>query len=118
MGFEEVEVGRQVLTRPAVTVSPVAPKRIRFNAVATRFVREHGWERVSLFWDKQRRRIGIQHAISGAGCKVSHKDLYTDDVCAPRFVKATGLAERTTITTIPLEWNEESKMLEGSVPRK
>jgi hypothetical protein len=94
--------------------------RLRLNSDATAMLRDLGVGRIDLYWDKERRRIGIKGAPdnNASSYKLTFsKQQNSIDIGAKAFLKHIGLGKLKERIDTKLEWNEAEQMFLAKLPK-
>src|SRR4051794_9339082 len=117
MAYEKFEPRK--VRKVGSTITIRSEGRLRFNAEATSCLRTQEVERLSLFWDKHARKIGLQPASHDdkASYKLSFsKEQNSADLAAKSFLKHIGWPTDESVDA-PLEWNQKLKIFEAKIPK-
>jgi hypothetical protein len=117
MAFEQFVSKSTRKHYPSMAIRPDG--RLRLNSDATAMVRGLGVNRIQLYWDKERRRIGLKAAPDNDAS--SYKLTFSGqqnsiDIGAKAFIRHIGL-ELTQKLDTKLEWNEGEQMFQAKLPR-
>ncbi|MEO8594547.1 MAG: hypothetical protein ABI759_14620 [Candidatus Solibacter sp.] len=119
MAYDRIESQSRRKAGPTLVIR--AEGKLRLSAEATSRFREAKATRVSILWDKQRRKIALQIAEDddGTAFRLSYSKTQTSaDIGARTFLTTIGWPQDAGSIDVPLEWNAEENMFEGRLPKK
>lgn len=118
MAYERIESQSKRKAGPTLVIK--SDGRLRLSADATSQFRAVGATRVSILWDKQKRKIALQVAPDEdrSAFKLSYSAAQNStDIGARAFLVQIGWTSDAGKADIPLEWNDAEKMFEGKLPK-